>query len=181
MSRLAPYGVSQERDQRSIQAGMARGSAPGNTRQLVVALLGLAVGLQTVLLLISLVPATIWTNMGQSADGPIPHSLYWLTAGLFYTLPAATGALCRRWQVAVVLATLPAWVDLGVFSVAAASRLGPFYVVQGSNAADNVGTLELFAALGALGWLARTGFLLLRSDRAANPTAGPMGPMERSR
>ena len=173
MSRLAPYGASEERDQRSIQIGVFSGKASGMARQYLVALLAAAVGLQTVLLLISLVPATIWTDMGQSADGPIPHSLYWLTAGLFYALPAVTGALCRRWQVAVVLATLPAFVDQGVFAVAAASRLGPFYVAQGTNAADTVGTLELFAALGALGWLARTGFLLLRSDRTQGAQTRP--------
>lgn len=172
MSRIAPYGVPEERDRRSIQVGVSRGKAPGNAQQYIPALLVAAVGIQIVLLLISLVPATIWTDMGQSADGPIPHSLYWLTAGLFYVLPAATGALCRRWQVAVVLAALPAFVDLGAFAVAAASRLGPFYVVQGTNAANTVGTLELFSALGALGWLGRTGFLLLRSDRANDSQTG---------
>lgn len=167
MSRLAPYGVSQEREQRSIEIGISSRKSAGGSPQYLVALLVIALVVQTLLLLISLVPATIWTNLGQSADGPIPHSLYWLTAGLFYVLPALTGALCRRWQVAVVLATLPAWLDLGVFAVAAASRLGPFYVVQGTNAADTVGTLELFAALGALGWLARTGALLMLAERAS--------------
>ena len=180
MSRLAPYGASEERDQRSIQIGVFSGKASGMARQYLVALLAAAVGLQTVLLLISLVPATIWTDMGQSADGPIPIRSTG-SPPVFYALPAVIGALCRRWQVAVVLATLPAFVDLGVFAVAAASRLGPFYVAQGTNPADTVGTLELFAALGALGWLARTGFLLLRSDRTQGAQTGPAGPMERSR
>lgn len=172
MSRLAPYGVSQERDQRSIEIGIPSRKSAGGSPQYFTVLLVVVLVVETALLLISLVPATIWTDMGQSADGPIPHSLYWLTAGLFYVLPAAAGALCQRWQVAVVLATLPAWLDLGVFAVAAASRLGPFYVVQGTNAADTVGTLELFAALGALGWLARTGLLLLLSDRTRGEHMG---------
>ena len=61
----------------------------------------------------------------------------------------------RRWQVAVTLATLPAWLDLGIFAVAASVRIGPYYLVLEPHAVSTVGTLELFAALGALGWLAR--------------------------
>jgi hypothetical protein len=55
-----------------------------------------------------------------------------------------------------VLATLPAWLDLGAFAVAVATRFGPFYLGQDVHTISTVGTLELFAALGALGWLART-------------------------
>lgn len=168
MSRLAPYGVREERERRSIEIDISSNVAGSSTRRYITwALLGLALAIQIVLLLISLVPGSIWTNLGQPVDGPIPHSLYWLTAGLFYILPAATGALCRRWQVAVVLATLPAWLDLGVFAIAASARLGPFNLVQNANSADTVGTLELFAALGALGWLARSAVLLLLADRNA--------------
>lgn len=169
MSRMAPYGVSGEREHRSVEVGMrgrksvATKAIPQVTTPRV--LLVVALTIQTVLLLISLVPGSIWTQLNQPVDGPIPHSLYWLTAGIFYLMPPITGALCKRWQVAVVLATLPAWLDLGVFAIAAAGRFGPFYLTQNATPADTVGTLELFAALGALGWLARTAALLFLSDR----------------
>lgn len=88
-------------------------------------------------------------------NGPIPTELAPVVAGLFYALPSLTGLLARRWQVAIVLATLPAWLDLGVFAIAAASRIGPYYLVLEPHAVSTVGTFELFAALGALGWLAR--------------------------
>jgi hypothetical protein len=116
--------------------------------------LALVIGLEMLLLLISLVPDTVWASHGWPS-GPIPAPLYPLTAGLFYLLPALTGSLCRRWQAAIVLATLPAWVDLGLFAVAAAARVGPFYLAQEAQAGGTVSTLELFAALGLFGWLAR--------------------------
>jgi hypothetical protein len=116
--------------------------------------LGLVIGLETLLLLVSLVPDTVWASHGWPS-GPIPAPLFPLTAGLFYLLPALTGSFCRRWQAAIVMATLPAWVDLGVFAVAAAARVGPFYLAQEAQAGGTVSTLELFAALGVFGWLAR--------------------------
>jgi hypothetical protein len=116
--------------------------------------LALVIGLEMLLLLISLVPDTVWASHGWPS-GPIPAPLYPLTAGLFYLLPALTGSLCRRWQAAIVLATLPAWGDLGLFAVAAAARVGPFYLTQEAQAGGTVSTLELFAALGLFGWLAR--------------------------
>jgi hypothetical protein len=119
---------------------------------------------QMTLLLIALVPQSIWAANGYP-NGPIPRSFYPVVAALFYVLPALTGALCRRWPAAVVLATLPAWVDLGVFAVAAASRIGPFYIAQQDHAVSTVGTLELFAALGALGWLARVAVLAVLPRR----------------
>ena len=116
--------------------------------------LGSVVALQCVLLLIALVPASIWADLGMP-NGPIPTELAPVVAGLFYVLPSVTGLLARRWQVAIILATLPAWLDLGVFAIAAAVRIGPYYLVLEPHAVSTVGTLELFAALGALGWLAR--------------------------
>jgi hypothetical protein len=107
------------------------------------------------LLLVSLVPDTVWASHGWP-QGPIPASLYPVVAGLFYLLPAVTGGLCSRWQTAVVLATLPAWFDLGVYAVAAAYRIGPFYLAEPAQAGSTAGTLELFAALGILGWFARS-------------------------
>lgn len=114
-----------------------------------------AVGAEMILLLVALVPQSIWASYGYP-DGPIPHVLYPLVACAFYLLPAVVGALCRRWPAAIVLATLPAWLDLLIFAVAASGRTGPFYLAQQDHAVSTVGTLELFAVLGALGWLART-------------------------
>lgn len=116
--------------------------------------LGVVVALQSVLLLIALVPASVWNDLGMP-NGPIPLEMAPVVAGLFYALPSLTGMLARRWQVAIILATLPAWLDLGIFAIAAASRIGPYYLVLEPHAVSTVGTLELFAALGALGWLAR--------------------------
>ncbi len=116
--------------------------------------LGCAVTLQCVLLLIALVPASVWNDLGMP-NGPLPLALSPVVAGLFYVLPSLTGMLARSWQVAIILATLPAWLDLGIFAIAAASRIGPYYLVLEPHAVSTVGTLELFAALGALGWLVR--------------------------
>jgi hypothetical protein len=127
--------------------------------------LGACVAVQCVLLLVSLTPQTTWAAFGFP-DGPIPTVLSPLVAGLFYALPAVTGALSRRWQVAIVLATFPAWLDLGVFSIAAAQRLSPFYIAQDPHASGAVGLLELFAALGALGWLAVWAARLVLRERA---------------
>ncbi|HEY7343645.1 MAG TPA: hypothetical protein VH591_22440 [Ktedonobacterales bacterium] len=116
--------------------------------------LAIVVTLQCILLLIALAPPSIWADLGMP-NGPIPTELAPVVAGLFYVLPSVTGMLARRWQVAIILATLPAWLDLGIFAIAAASRIGPYYLALEPHAVSTVGTLELFAALGALGWLAR--------------------------
>jgi hypothetical protein len=129
--------------------------------QLVIAVAaGVATLAETLLLLVAVVPTSIWAAHGYP-NGPIPTSFYPLVAGLFYVLPTVTGALCRRWPVAVALATLPAWLDLAAFAVSAAPKVGPFYVVLPDHAINSVGTLELFAILGAFGWLARTACLAL--------------------
>jgi hypothetical protein len=131
----------------------------------------LVVFAELTLLLIELVPQSVWIANGFP-DGPIPRNLYPVVAALFYVLPALTGALCRRWPAAVVLATLPAWLDLGAFAVAGASRIGPFYLAQQDHAVSTVGTLELFAALGALGWLARVALLALWPSRRRDDYVG---------
>jgi len=120
--------------------------------------LGGAMLAEVLLLVVALVPASIWASHGFP-DGPIPRSLAPFVAGTFYVLPALTGLLCRRWQAAVLLATLPAWLDLGLFAIAAATRIGPFYLATDPHAVSTVGTLELFAVLGGLGWLARSAVL----------------------
>jgi len=119
------------------------------------AALGACVLCETLLLLIALIPQSIWSSLGYPS-GPIPDVLAPVVAGAFYLLPTLTGALCRRWKLAIVLATLPAWLDLGVFAIAAAGHIGPFYLAMDPHAVSTVGTLELFAVLGALGWLARS-------------------------
>jgi hypothetical protein len=116
------------------------------------------VSVECALLLIALAPPTVWARLGHPA-GPIPAWLEPVVAGLFYLLPGLTGLLCRRWAAAVALATMPVWLDLGIFAVAAAPRVGPFYLAQEPHAAGSVGTIELFAVLGLLGWIARRALL----------------------
>ena len=144
--------------------------------------LGAVVLCESALLLISLVPQTTWASLGYP-DGPIPYEFSPLVAGLFYLLPTLTGALCRRWSAAVALATLPAWLDLGVFAVVAAPRLGPFSLARDPYAAATVGTLELFVALGLLGWVTRVALLDARGHWSRSlltkkppPAAGPSPP-----
>jgi hypothetical protein len=72
------------------------------------ALVALCLVVGTALLLIAAVPQTTWQSMGLPADGPIPQKLVPAEAALFYFIPAVVGALCRRWQVALILATAPA-------------------------------------------------------------------------
>ena len=172
MSQISPPDLRMGRERPSLpldaprrRASSQRARRPGLLRLPVArlpivwrALMGVTVASETLLLLIALVPQSIWASRGYPS-GPIPDALVPLVAGAFYVLPALTGALCRRWQLAVVLATLPAWLDLGIFAIAAARHIGPFYLVQDPHAESTVGTLELFAVLGALGWLARTSLL----------------------
>jgi hypothetical protein len=178
MSQMSPVRGREMRDRRASAVQVtSRGPVWAATsltslESLVRIALGIVLVVESALLLISLVPPTEWANLGQSPDGPIPHSLNWFVAGFFYVAPALIGALCRRWQVAVVLAALPAFLDLAIFAVAAASRLGPFYLAQDQHAPYTVGTLELFVALGALGWLARTALLLVLADRQQLPAPG---------
>jgi hypothetical protein len=110
------------------------------------------VSLLTFLLLISVTPQTMWANL-HLPNGPIPPLLAPLAAALFYALPTAIGALCQRWYSAVALASLPAWFALGVFATLAAPRLGFAYLTQDNHAAGVIGTLELFAGMGLLGWI----------------------------
>jgi len=131
---------------------MRRARAYINQRQTRVLLA--FVSLQTLLLLVSLTPQTTWANL-RLPNGPIPTPLTPLAAALFYALPAVTGALCRRWYTAIALATLPAWIALGVFATVAAPRLGFAYLTQDTHAAGVIGTLELFAGMGLLGWIMR--------------------------
>ncbi|HEX9067908.1 MAG TPA: hypothetical protein VF807_04005 [Ktedonobacterales bacterium] len=116
--------------------------------------IGVLLAIQSAFMLVQVVPTTIWADHGYP-NGPIPNKLYPLVAALFYAIPTVVGLLVRRWQAAIVLATLPAWLVLGAFAVGGAFRNGPFYLFQDPHGPGTVGTLELMAFLGALGWLAR--------------------------
>lgn len=171
MSQIAPADGREQRERRSVAIELpARGTSRSPAMRFsrpswVTVILACVVALQCLLLLIALVPANEWTALGQSPDGPIPPKVSFLVAGFFYVAPAVIGALCRRWQMAVALATLPAFFDLAIFAVAVASHYGPFYLAQDQHVPFTVGTLELFAVLGALGWLGRTALLLALADR----------------
>ncbi|MBE3560746.1 MAG: hypothetical protein IMW89_16225 [Ktedonobacteraceae bacterium] len=123
------------------------------------------VAIETALVTLALVPAQLWTRLlpqspSAALYGPFPAMLAPVITALLYLLPTAIGFLCRGWQRALLLATLPAWIGLGLFLIAATAKIGAFYLVSPDHVAANVSTLELFAALGGLGWLGRSLFKL---------------------
>ncbi|HEY7124873.1 MAG TPA: hypothetical protein VH540_13035 [Ktedonobacterales bacterium] len=160
MARLFSSDTQADKRDASLAGGTSALSfhIPNRTKALLLVLhlpiLWIVVVTEVALLLVALVPESIWASYGYP-NGPIPHALSPLVAGAFYVLPAVTGLLCRRWYVAIILATLPAWLDLGLFAVAAAGRIGPFYLAQDPHVVSTISTLELFGVLGAVGWLTR--------------------------
>ena len=119
--------------------------------------------LETLLVLLALVPAQLWSHLlpnvsSATLDGPFPPTIAPLVSLLLYVLPTLIGLLSKSWQRALLYATLPAWIGLGAFLVAATFRIGAFYLVASDHVAANVSILELFAALGSIGWLARLFF-----------------------
>jgi hypothetical protein len=119
--------------------------------------------IETILVTTALVPAQLWTRiMPQSTsaalDGPFPPTIAPVITFLLYLLPTIIGYLTRSWQRALLYATLPAWIGLGLFVVAATFKIGAFYLVSVDHVTGNVSLLELFAALGGIGWLARSLF-----------------------
>ena len=125
--------------------------------------------IETLLVLSALIPAQLWTRLlpqsaSASLDGPFPPAVAPLITILLYVLPTLIGFLCRSWQKALLLATLPAWIGLGCFLVAATYKIGAFYLVSSDHVTANVSLLELFAALGAIGWLIRILFKLSAHD-----------------
>ncbi|HVB21486.1 MAG TPA: hypothetical protein VNG51_06025 [Ktedonobacteraceae bacterium] len=141
-------------------------SVPRTTqeRRVLVAIIALVV-LETALVALALVPAQLWTRLlpgsGTAAlDGPFPPKIAPVISALLYILPSVIGFLCHSWQRALLCATLPAWIGLGAFIIAATFRIGPFYLIAPANVTANVSVLELFAALGAIGWLGRHIFRL---------------------
>ena len=130
-----------------------------NEKQWDLLIAGMIV-IETVLLTTALVPAQLWTRIlpastNTTLNGPFPASIAPIITTLLYLTPTLIGFLCRHWQKALLFATLPAWVGLGVFLIAATFKVGAFYLVSTDHVTANVSVLELFAALGAIGWLAR--------------------------
>lgn len=121
-----------------------------------IALLALA---ETTLLIISLIPASRSADLGwTSTNGPFPTATAPIITAIFYLAPFGCGMLARRWDVALFGATLPAWLSLGLYTIAASTQNGIFAFTRGDQPTYLVGTLELFAALGAFGWLMRRMF-----------------------
>ena len=116
--------------------------------------------LETVLVLMALVPAQLWTRLlpqfpDAALNGPFPTAIAPAITALIYLLPTFIGLLNRSWQRALLYATLPAWIGLGAFVIAATFKVGAFYLVSTDHVTANVSVLELFAGLGGIGWLAR--------------------------
>jgi hypothetical protein len=117
--------------------------------------------LETILVSLALVPAQLWTRIfpnssSAALDGPFPPVIAPVITALLYLMPTLIGFLCGSWQRALLFATLPVWFGLGLFVVAATFKVGPFYLVASDHVTANVSVLELFAALGAIGWLIRS-------------------------
>ena len=130
-----------------------------NEKQSDLLVIGMIV-IETVLLTTALVPAQLWTRIlptstNTTLNGPFPASIAPIITTLLYLTPTLIGFLCRNWQKALLFATLPAWIGLGLFLIAATFKVGAFYLVSTDHVTANVSVLELFAALGAIGWLAR--------------------------
>jgi hypothetical protein len=117
--------------------------------------------LETILVSLALVPAQLWTRIlpdssSAALDGPFPPIIAPVITALLYLMPTLIGFLCASWQRALLFATLPVWFGLGLFVVAATFKVGAFYLVASDHVTANVSVLELFAALGAIGWLIRS-------------------------
>jgi|SRR5438552_1566887 len=130
-----------------------------NERLSVYALIGMVI-VETILVAMALVPAQLWTRLlphstGAALNGPFPSIIAPVITALIYLLPTFIGLLSRTWQRALLFATLPAWLSLGAFVIAATFKVGVFYLVSTDHVTANVSVLELFAALGGIGWLVR--------------------------
>lgn len=135
-----------------------------NGKRVTILVIGMIV-LETILVTLALVPAQLWTRVlpnttTAALDGPFPPMIAPVITALLYIVPTVIGLLSRSWQRAILYATLPAWIGLGAFLVAATFKVGAFYVVSVDHVTANVSVLELFAALGAIGWLGRVFFKL---------------------
>ena len=148
---------------------MLHSSSPGSEleKHLSTLLIGL-VAIETGLVLLALVPPQLWTRLlpqttSAALDGPFPSVIAPVITALLYLVPTAIGFLCRSWQQALLYSTIPAWVGLGCFVIAATFKVGSFYLVSFDHVMANVSILELFAALGGIGWLG--GSIITRRKR----------------
>src|SRR6266849_4335205 len=133
-------------------------------KRIFYTVIGLTV-FETILVTLALVPPQEWTRLlpgstSAALDGPFPAALAPIIPALLYLVPTLIGFLSRSWQRALLFATLPAWIGLALFVIAAATKVGAFYLVSSTQVTSNVSVLELFAALGGIGWLARHLFKL---------------------
>jgi hypothetical protein len=134
-------------------------TSPQSSKRVFILMLGLVV-LETLLTVLALVPAQLWVRLLPQASnaalsGPFPASVAPVITALLYLLPSLVGLFSSSWQRALLYATLPAWIGLGLFLVAATSKVGAFYLISSDHVTANVSILELYALLGGLGWLAR--------------------------
>jgi len=148
---------------------MLHSSSPGSEleKHLSLLLIGL-VAIETGLVLLALVPPQLWTRLlpqttSAALDGPFPPVIAPVITAFLYLVPTAIGFLCRSWQQALLYSTIPAWVGLGCFAIAATFKVGSFYLVSFDHVIANVSILELFAALGGIGWLG--GSIITRRKR----------------
>jgi hypothetical protein len=119
---------------------------------------------QTGLLIISFLPARVVLNLGwTTSNGPFPSSTAPAVTAVFYLLPFVIGLLARRWDLALLAATLPALAAVGIFSMGEAIVNGGFFFLKNNEPNYLVGTIELFAILGFFGWLA---YRVVRGDKA---------------
>jgi hypothetical protein len=147
-----------------LQPGFVPKKQAKTSSKVDIIVLGL-VGLEILLVTMALVPAQLWGQLfhqstNATINGPFPAPIAPVVTAAIYLLPTIIGLLCRNWQKAILYATLPAWIGLGAFLIAATFRVGAFYVVSADHVTANLSVLELFAALGAIGWLGRFLFKL---------------------
>jgi hypothetical protein len=143
---------------------MLHSSLPGSeiVKRPSMLVIGL-VAIETLLVLLALAPPQLWTRLlpqttSAALDGPFPPVIAPVITAVLYLVPTVTGFLCRSWQQALLYSTIPAWVGLGCFVIAATFKVGAFYLISVDHVTANVSILELFAALGGIGWLGRSIF-----------------------
>jgi len=143
---------------------MLHSSLPGSeiVKRPSMLVIGL-VAIETLLVLLALAPPQLWTRLlpqttSAALDGPFPPVIAPVISAVLYLVPTVTGFLCRSWQQALLYSTIPAWVGLGCFVIAATFKVGAFYLISVDHVTANVSILELFAALGGIGWLGRSIF-----------------------
>src|SRR5437588_12879637 len=80
--------------------------------------------IETILVLLALVPAQFWTRFlpnstSAALHGPFPPVIAPIIPFLLYFFPTVIGCLCSLWQQGLFYATLPAWFGSGVCLFAA--------------------------------------------------------------